>query len=649
MTKEYCILQPELSSLKINQEDISSWLTIQDKDFYDAQIAQEKGYYIRYEDVETVKPNSHSSFISRVITLSNPDLINLIENAQFDVGEDEVLYIHTLTVVRDGQLIDKINDIDINVLNYMCDENQTEVNTDKLVVVQISDLQLNDIFIIETTVERKYEESNIRNKYFRWMYTIPDSYWAYGKYRYELKNETEQNLSANFQYFRDEVGGILEKDKVIIEKNQSYTIEEDYYVGEEPKEFEIAPFIDFMTEKTYPEITKEISDVYQTFYQVNLVSFAEDLVTELNMLSSLDHKIKYAIDFVQKEVFNEPETNNFEPQSAEITYKTKRGDSRAKTVLLKVILDYLGIESQLVFVNFGQDLFIPVYGPSPSTFKQAILKATLDNQDYFIDVTMSHDEGFLANRDQKSFIYYLEIKAGIDIQKRQPLENKIFSVEEIFSCDVKENVAQIALEKKLRGGIANKARAMFESWSDENIINNYNFAIYACMFLYENYEQDKIDEYFSNTSIQIVEDNKELNELSLVYKATILNPYEIIDGKRYLHYWDWNNFIDDEAAEHFHKDIPYWVDRNSIKTEIHLTTDMPIDQYKQVTRQECDIKSKYVNYCVTKQVKEYGASCYIENIPYYNLAISGKDLEDYIKVNKQIHDDNWGISIDILE
>ncbi|EAF2103473.1 transglutaminase family protein, partial [Listeria monocytogenes] len=112
MTKEYCILQPELSSLKKNQEDISSWLTIQDKDFYDAQIAQEKGYYIRYEDVETVKPNAHSSFISRVITLSNPDLINLIENAQFDVGEDEVLYIHTLTVVRDGQLIDKINDID---------------------------------------------------------------------------------------------------------------------------------------------------------------------------------------------------------------------------------------------------------------------------------------------------------------------------------------------------------------------------------------------------------------------------------------------------------------------------------------------------------------------------------------------------------
>ncbi|MBC1601819.1 transglutaminase family protein [Listeria welshimeri] len=649
MTKEYCIIQPELSSLKIKKENISSWLTIQDRDFYNAQIAQEKGYYIWYEDVETVKPNSHLSFISRVISLSNPDIINLIEKAKFVVGEDEVLYIHTLSIVRDGQVIDKINEIDIDVLNYIRDENQTKFNSDKLVVVQINDLQLNDIFIIETTVERKYEKSNIRNKYFRWMYTIPDSYWAYGKYRYELKNETEQNLSANFQYFRDEFGESLEKDKVIIEKNQSYIIEEDYYVGDNPKELEITPFIDFMTEKTYPEITKEISDIYQRFYQVDLASFAAELVAELNRYSSLNHKIKYAIDFVQKEVFNEPETNNFEPQSAEITYMTKQGDSRAKTVLLKVILDYLEIDSQLVLVNFDKDLFIPVYGPSPSTFKQAILKVTLDSQDYFIDVTMSHDEGFLANRDQKSFIYYLEIKAGTDIQNRKPLENKILCVEEIFSCDVKENIAKITLKKKLRGGIANKTRAMFENWSNENIINNYNFAIYACMFLYENFEQDKIDEYFSNTSIQIVEDNKELNELSLIYEATILKPYEIREGKRFLHYWNWNNFIDDEAEEHFHKDFPYWVDRNSIKTEIHLTTDMPIDQYERVTCQECDIKSKYVNYCVTKKIKEYGASCYIESIPYYNLAITGKDLEEYINVNKQIQDNNWGISIDILE
>ncbi|NHW22475.1 transglutaminase family protein, partial [Escherichia coli] len=87
--------------------------------------------------------------------------------------------------------------------------------------------------------------------------------WAYGKYRFELKNETEKKLEANFHYFRDEAGTILEKDKVMVEHNESYTIEKEDYIGEDAKELEITPFVDFVTEQTYPQITKTISDIYQ--------------------------------------------------------------------------------------------------------------------------------------------------------------------------------------------------------------------------------------------------------------------------------------------------------------------------------------------------------------------------------------------------
>ncbi|MBC8831986.1 transglutaminase family protein, partial [Escherichia coli] len=60
---------------------------------------------------------------------------------------------------------------------------------------------------------------------------------------------------------------------------------------------------DFVTEQSYPQITKTISDIYQKFYQVNLAEFAADIVAELDELPTLDHKIKHAIDFVQKEVY----------------------------------------------------------------------------------------------------------------------------------------------------------------------------------------------------------------------------------------------------------------------------------------------------------------------------------------------------------
>ncbi|WP_258319303.1 DUF3857 domain-containing protein, partial [Listeria monocytogenes] len=602
--------------------------------------------------VETAKPNSRTSYTSMAYTLNEPNMLNSAGKTSFILSEEEVLYIHTLSVVRDGKVIDKLDDINVKVLDYVRDENQASFNDEKKVTVLIRDLHLNDIFVIETSIERKYEESSIRNQFFRWIYSAPNSYWAYGKYRFELKNETEKKLETNFHYFRDEAGTILEKDKVMVPHNESYTIEKENYIGEDPKELEIVPFIDFVTEQTYPEITTTISDIYQKFYQVNLADFAADLVTELDALPSLDHKIKHAIDFVQKEVYylyNEAEMDGHEPQAAEVTYTTKQGDCKAKTVLLKVILDYLGVDSNLILVNYDSDIFLSVYTPSPFNFNHAILKITHEGQVYFVDATMSNDQGFLANRQKNSFMYYLEIKAGTELQKQEPFEDEVPAVEENFRCDVKGNVAEVVFERKLRGGMANGSREMFKNESNKEVINRYNYTTYKCMTLYKNFEENEIEQHFSNTSVQIVEDNKDLNELSIVYKATITDPYEIEKKNRYLHFWNYGNFIDDAAEKHFHKDFPYWIDRNRIKTEVHLTTDKSINQQEHYTCQECDIKSKYLKHRMTKKIHKNGASCYIDYRPYHNLTIKGKDLEEYIKANKQVLDSNWGIGIDIIE
>ncbi|EAC3820225.1 DUF3857 domain-containing protein [Listeria monocytogenes] len=652
MTKEYYFIKPELSSPETKQENIDAWLKTQDKAFYDSQIAQERDYCFWCNIVETAKPNSRTSYTSMAYTLNEPNMLNSAGKTSFILSEEEVLYIHTLSVVRDGKVIDKLDDINVKVLDYVRDENQASFNDEKKVTVLIRDLHLNDIFVIETSIERKYEESSIRNQFFRWIYSAPNSYWAYGKYRFELKNETEKKLETNFHYFRDEAGTILEKDKVMVPHNESYTIEKENYIGEDPKELEIVPFIDFVTEQTYPEITTTISDIYQKFYQVNLADFAADLVTELDALPSLDHKIKHAIDFVQKEVYylyNEAEMDGHEPQAAEVTYTTKQGDCKAKTVLLKVILDYLGVDSDLILVNYDSDIFLSVYTPSPFNFNHAILKITHEGQVYFVDATMSNDQGILANRQKNSFIYYLEIKAGTELQKQEPFEDEVPTVEENFRCDVKGNVAEVVFERKLRGGMANGSREMFKNESNKEVINRYNYTTYKCMTLYKNFEENEIEQHFSNTSVQIVEDNKDLNELSIVYKATITDPYEVEKKNRYLHFWNYGNFIDDAAEKHFHKDFPYWIDRNRIKTEVHLTTDKSIDQQEHYTCQECDIKSKYLKHRMTKEIHKNGASCYIDYRPYRNLTIKGKELEEYIKANKQVLDSNWGIGIDIIE
>ncbi|AIS61254.1 transglutaminase family protein [Listeria ivanovii] len=652
MGKDYYFLDSALSSAESKQENIDAWLETQQTDFYQAQIAQERDYCFWCKMVETAKPTSRKSYTSMAYTLNDPNMLNSAAKSNFILAEDEVLYIHTLSVVRDGKVIDKLNDINVKVLDYVRDENQASFNDEKKVTVLIRDLHLNDIFIIETSTELKYQEDSIRNQFFRWIYTYPNSYWAYGKYRFELKNETGQQLEVNYNYFRDDEGNILEKEKEFVENQKSYVIEENSYIGKNPNELELAPFIDFTTQKTYPEITKTISDLYQKFYQVDVTDFAADFTSELDELPSLQHKIRHTIDFVQKEVYylyNEAEMDGHEPQPAEVTYNTKQGDCKAKTLLLKVLLDYLGVDSEFVLVSYDRDIFLPVYAPSPFNFNHAILKINYENQVYFVDATINDDQGFLENRQKNSFMYYLEIKEGTELQKQEPFQDQVPSVEEIVRCDVKENKGYVTFERKLRGRMANGSREMFKNDSVKDIINRYNYAIYSNMTLYKKYEENEIDKYFSDESIKIVEDNKELNELSIIYKATISDPYIVENKKRYLHFWSWGNFIDDAAEKHFHKDFPYWVDRNVIKMEIHLTTDKPIDQQDSYTRQECNIKSKYLQHRVTKKVMKNGASTYLEYKPYHNLTISGEDLKDYVKANKEILNSNWGIGIDIIE
>lgn len=78
------------------------------------------------------------------------------------------------------------------------------------------------------------------------------------------------------------------------------------------------------------------------------------------------------------------------------------------------------------------------------------------------------------------------------MQKQEPFQDEIPSVEEVVYCDVKDNAAEITFERKLRGGMANGSREMFKNDSNKDIINRYNFAIYSNMTLYKNMKKMKL-------------------------------------------------------------------------------------------------------------------------------------------------------------
>ena len=87
-------------------------------------------------------------------------------------------------------------------------------------------------------------------------------------------------------------------------------------------------------------------------------------MVELAQHETLDEKIRFVIEFVQNSiyyVYDAEIMDGHEPQEPQITYESKQGDCKAKTVLLKSLLDYLDIASTCVLVNYEADYFIPFY------------------------------------------------------------------------------------------------------------------------------------------------------------------------------------------------------------------------------------------------------------------------------------------------
>lgn len=653
MEKDYYVLKPELQSDRAKQDYVEEVLKEQETDFYKQQLSLERDYCFWSEYIETAKEHSLEHYNTSAYTLTNADTLSSAATQSFVLNEEDTLYIHTVSVIRNGKLIDKLADCDIKVMDYLGDISSSGVfNNDKQVTILIPDLRLNDIFLMETTRSKQYKNDSLRNTFFRDSYTYPLDYWAYGKYSFKLLNQTGRTIEANYHYFRDEEDNVVKKDSIFIEPDDSFVIDKTNYIGKPNILNQVTPFIDFSTKMSYEDITTEVAKIYDGIYQHKLETFGDELISELDALSTMDDKIKFAIDFVQKEVYylyNESEMDGHIPQLPEKTFNRRQGDCKAKTVLLKVILDYLGVESNVVLVNYRADIFLPIYTPSPLVFNHAILKIYYNNSVYFVDATLNDDYGYLGNRQKDSFIYYLEIKPNTTLQIQEPFINDLPDIEEVIHIDVTEDKATLSMTSKLRKNSANTLRSSFKNQTKRDIIQRFVESVHYNMMLFNNFDANDIHDYFSDSTIDIEKDDKNHNELTLQFKTTIDNPY-LKDNtkKKYLHYWDRVYFINDEIEDYHHKDFPLWVNRPSVKMQIHLFTDKKIDQSDFYTNKEATLTSKYLNHSIKKKIEPNGASVFIDYQAYRNLPISGEDLEEYTKVNKEILSNSWGIGIDIL-
>lgn len=651
-SENYRIQKPEIWAGYIEDQEIIN--KIKDSEFARKQTDEGRDHCYFLDKKYYTSNTENSEYVCMAYTLNEPGNLERASASDIIVEENEVYQIHRISVLRDGVLIDKIPDTKIKVLDS---ENQSSggvLSSNKKINITIKDLRLYDVLVLEDSRIKVFTDRDfLRKEFSKYVWVSPDNYWSYGSFKFSFINEREQTIAYKKAFFRDEEGNVLDPEINYLRKGERFVIEEENYVNPVDSGREIFPFVDFATEAGWKELSNYIVPFYEEVFNASsLKSFAPNLVEQLDAITDQDEKLQFAIEYVQNHiyyVFNADEMNGHKPQAPSVTYENKQGDCKAKSVLLKVILDYIGVDASVVLVNYNADYYIKYYLPSLLSFNHVVVKVIYKGEEYFIDATIRDEFGLIENRGFTYFMHYLEVKPDQELQIRKPYRYSYFCIDEKVDFTVQGNAGQLKLTTVCKGNRANAMRRYFKSTNKREIIDSWNSFLFYCL----NYSNDRngtdLRNVFRDAAIDILSDDKKLNEFKLQYTATVENPYySDPQNNRFLMYFD-RNLVKENVRDFMHKDIPFWHNFDSQKYEINLYTDQKIDTDEKYTVQESTIANPYFDYKSRKKITKNGASVYIEFNPLVNVEIPQNEFEKFRADHHIVADSNFGLGIDIIE
>ena len=624
----------------------------EDSPFATEQIEEGRDFCYLLNKYYYVDDQQNADYALMAYTLTQPENLERASVSDMVLEENECYEIHRIAVIREGEYIDKLSDTNIKVLDNENNSNGGVISKSKKINVSIRDLRLYDILILEDTRTKVFSEKEfVRRDFVKHIYVTPDTYWAYGKYHYKFINNREKKVAYKRFFFRDSEGNAIEQPVEYLEKGGVFEIEHTNYINPVDPNREIFPFIDFATESTWKDLSNYIYPLYEdVLKQSNLQQFAPDLVEKLDKLPTLDEQIQFAIEYVQNNIYytyNADEMNGHKPQEPAITFQNKQGDCKAKCVLLKTILDYLEVDSSIILVNYNADFYLKYYLPSLLSFNHVIVKIRHNAEDYFVDATSRNEFGRLEKRTVLSFCHYMEIKENASLQVRKASFFELPCIDEHVKVVVNGDKGKITLNTTYRYNRANNMRNYFKQTNKKELIDGWNrFLFYNLNYINDRSEQD-IREIFKDASIKIEKDDKQENELTIAYEATILKPYFTKEGQEFLMYFD-HSVLKKDLLDFRHKDSSYWHNYDSEHYIIELYADKPIDTKEKYTIQELDISNDYFTYTSKKTIDKTSGKVEISYNPLTNIEITLDKIQELKDDYNRIGDSNFGLGIDIL-
>ncbi len=615
---------------------------------------EDSGKSFCYDLSKTLYANNEYNAVHTFVlySLKQTDTLNSAIITEYILGRYQYIAFHKIGVIRGNEVIDKLGNANIRVLDDEADSATGVLNKRQKANIQLYHVQIDDIIFFEYTIYTKNNDNILANHYLKYIDNIPTQGWSYGNYAFTFISGRNENVAVTKRAFRDEKNyEVIHHPTEILKTGDRFSFQLTNFCNTYDDQF-LIPYLDIATDASWQEVSTSVHDLYKEFYSENITDFAPELAETLNGLPSVDEKIQYAIEYTQNNIryiFDAEDMHGHKPQSPQQTWNLKTGDCKAKSLFLHNVLKYLGVDSKIILVHYGYaySYYHQTESPSPFLFNHVILRIDKDGKEYFIDSTCNNEYGLLEHRTQPMFATYLEIEENKHLTIRKPITNKQFLYEQIIKIDVKNGKGTFYRHSLSRLYFADSIRKNFAGYTNKELLK-WRMQSTLEMLNQKSFAEEPFS-FFNNGKIEKTRDDKKLNEVETVFTADMPTPYETDkDGSRILRYFD-SDFINYDILKHKSKDIPFWVNHTPMKMEIHINTDELIFTNEKYTKQEIEINNKYFTYSLRKKIHNRGASAYIEFIPVTNFDMDFNDLKTFKDDLAKIQDSNFGLGIDFKE
>ena len=201
-----------------------------------------------------------------------------------------------------------------------------------------------------------------------------------------------------------------------------------------PLRFQLGEILQVTTYSDWAAVSRNHASHYGTAGKIEAGGKLAARVAEIAAASSDPlTRAALALRLVQDDVsylLNGMNGGNYIPQTPEETWDKRFGDCKAKTLLLLTILRELGIEAEATLVRTQGGDALPQLAPMPGNFDHVIVRAVIDDTDYWLDGTTAGTRIETINGVPR-FFYALPLRAEgsdlvrLDVRKQSTPDQKV--------------------------------------------------------------------------------------------------------------------------------------------------------------------------------------------------------------------------------